>query len=198
MSEWLGRGGGPDEAGFQYLLQPTLTAIIDPSALRDYPHGVKKNYVVLSSQLWNLAPQVFLDNNWRDLSQPKVDLCFFIAKDQSISAEGSPLHTISKEVNSDDSLEVAKLLSSTALAGILSDAKLRTVSEHQRTRALDQTNTAYKKPSYKLVPMISHVSFPVATFPPGHFILSPSSRSNSGSPTYESRETKSSMLQCSK
>lgn len=128
MTAFLERRPGKDEATFQKPLASALLRIIDPAASKDVPDRVF-HYTVTSSELWNRAPKVFHDNGWHDLSQPKVDICFNIARDQSNTDEGSPLRSICKEVFPDSDHEAAKLLSIFTLIRMLLDPNLAEVSE---------------------------------------------------------------------
>ena len=117
-------GGPADEVRFQAQSEPVLTQIINSET-------VERNlgrYYITSSVNWNRAPLVFLDNNWRDLSQPKVDICFSIASEQSETTEGSLLHGVGKEVDPVRASEIAELLSFPTLAKMLVDPGLASVS----------------------------------------------------------------------
>lgn len=102
-----------------------MTRVINSQTVADD----SERYHITSSVNWNRAPLVFHNNNWRDLSQPKVDICFCIASEQSKTAEGSPLHDIGKEVDQDRASEIAELLSHPTLARfLLNDQELAEVS----------------------------------------------------------------------
>ena len=125
MDNSLQWGGPTDEARFQARLEAVLTRIINSQTVGDD----SKCYYITSSVNWNRAPLVFHNNNWRDLSQPKVDICFCIASEQSKPAEGSPLHNIGREVDQDSASEIAELLSHPTLAKfLLNDQELAEVS----------------------------------------------------------------------
>jgi hypothetical protein len=116
--------GPTDEARFQARVEPVLTRVINSQTIEEDP----ERYHITSSVNWNRAPLVFYNNNWRDLSQPKVDVCFCIASKQSRKLEGTPLHDIGKEVDPNRASEIAELLSRSTLTGFLADPDLAEVS----------------------------------------------------------------------
>jgi len=74
--------------------------------------GGRKLFAVSAPGGWNRAPLCLINAGYRNLSQPKVDICFALAWDQNETGQSSPLWEIcSKFVNNDELAEITGLLS---------------------------------------------------------------------------------------
>jgi hypothetical protein len=98
--------------GLHLDLKVQLSRLIDPNP-KDMYSGGHKLFTVTAPKGWTRAPLCLIKDGYKNLSMPKMDLCFALAMHQTRTDESSPLWEICGKFfpEEDKRAKVADLLS---------------------------------------------------------------------------------------